>query len=262
MTNGNVVQWFRLFGTILPPVRRSLRDLSERRWPYVQCSPVPRSSEFPENSSHLSLLFSSRQCASLTHLAATLMDLPATVANKRLTKNRGVRYPSHFGTRTLRCHGPSLFEVSRVLSPCSSLPCLAGSKGLKAGQLHRFLRFGILHEGVPNEAASVVFRHQHGNAEIDAQHVRVIPGRQGIEGVDEAVFLPHLIPVRPTESSQNPRAIIEEKRKGATCRARHDAPIDRSLRRWTTPRRVALHVIRSADSPKVLAVVGKAVAQR
>src|SRR5438309_606761 len=66
--------------------------------------------------------------------------------------------------------------------------------------------------------------------------------------------------------AQHLDAIVEEKRKRAARRARHDASIDRpkrpTLSRRPAPRRVALHVIGSADSPKVLAVVGKTVAQR
>src|SRR5205823_8009536 len=50
--------------------------------------------------------------------------------------------------------------------------------GVESNFLHRGLRFGILHEGIPNEAAAVVFRHQHSDAKIDAQHIRVIRARQ------------------------------------------------------------------------------------
>src|SRR5438477_10938339 len=138
--------------------------------------------------------------------------------------------------------------------------------GVESNFLHRGLRFGILHEGIPNETAAVVFRHQHGDAQINAQHVRVIPSCERIESIDEAVLLPHLIPVRTTEISQNSHGIVEEKQKRAAGRARHDASIDRpkrpTLSRRPAPRRVALHVIGSADSPKVFAVVGETVAQR
>src|SRR5439155_20493366 len=77
---------------------------------------------------------------------------------------------------------------------------------------------------------------------------------------------PHTFPVRAAQMTQHPRAILEEKRKRAAGRARHDASIDRpkrpTLSRRPAPRRVALHVIGSADSPKVFAVVGETVAQR
>src|SRR5438552_17871846 len=102
--------------------------------------------------------------------------------------------------------------------------------GVESNFLHRGLRFGILHEGIPNETAAVVFRHQHGDAKIDPKHVRVIPARQGVERVDETVLLPHLIPVRTTEISQNPHAIGEEKRQRPAGRTRHDASIDRPKR--------------------------------
>ena len=96
---------------------------------------------------------------------------------------------------------------------------------MKSNFLHRGLRFGILHEGVPNEAAAVVFRHQHGDAEIDAQHVRVVPTGQRIEGVDEPVLLPHLIPVRTAEISQDSHAIVEEERQRAAGRAKRDKKV-------------------------------------
>src|SRR5437588_4646410 len=68
---------------------------------------------------------------------------------------------------------------------------------VKSDFLHRGLRFGILHDGIPNETASMVFRHQHGDAQIDPKDVRVIPTVKRIEGVDETVLLPHAFPVRP-----------------------------------------------------------------
>src|SRR5205823_6226685 len=83
-----------------------------------------------------------------------------------------------------------------------------------------------------------------------------------IESVDETVLLPHAFPVRTAQMAQHSDAIVEEKRQRAARRARHDAPIDRSLRRWAAPRRVAFHIIGSADPPEALAIVGKTVAQR
>src|SRR5229473_6188164 len=135
------------------------------------------------------------------------------------------------------------------------------SADMKPRLLHRGLYFGVLHEHVPDELRAVVFRHQHGDAEIDAQHVRVIPSCEWIERVYKAVSLPDLASVPATEVSQHSHAVVEEKRKGATCRARDDASIDGPLRRRATPRGIAFHVIGSADSPEVFAIVRKSVAQ-
>src|SRR5437667_11090146 len=161
---------------------------------------------------------------------------------------------------------------------------------MKSRFLHCGLGFGIFHEGVPNEAAAMIFRHQHGDAKVDAQHVRDIPAAKWIESIDETVLLPHAFPVRPAKMAQHADAIdetvllphafpvrpakmaqhadaiVEEKRKRASGRAWHDASIDRpkrpALNRRTAPRGIALYVIRSTDSPKILAVVGETVAQR
>src|SRR5260370_34115704 len=95
--------------------------------------------------------------------------------------------------------------------------CLAG---MKPRLLHRGLCFGVLHEHVPDELRALVLRHQHGDAEIDAKHVRVIPSCEWIESVYKAVFLPDLASVPATEISQYSHGIVEGKRKRATCRAR------------------------------------------
>src|SRR5439155_14957281 len=137
---------------------------------------------------------------------------------------------------------------------------------MKSRFLHCGLGFGIFHEGVPNEAAAMIFRHQHGDAKVDAQHVRVIPAAKWIESIDETVLLPHAFPVRPAKMAQHADAIVEEKRKRASGRAWHDASIDRpkrpALNRRTAPRGIALYVVRSTDSPKIPAGLGEADAQR
>src|SRR5260370_34491297 len=85
------------------------------------------------------------------------------------------------------------------------------SAGMKPRLLHRGLYFGVLHEHVPDELRAVVLRHQHGDAEIDAQHICVIPSCECIESVYKAVFLPDLASVPPTEISQDSHAVFEQK---------------------------------------------------
>ena len=112
----------------------------------------------------------------------------------------------------------------------------------------------------------MIFRHQHGNSEIDAQDIGVIPVRQRIEGVAETVLRPHFLAIRPAEIAQHADALIKEKRKRASCRARHDAAINRPNRAAlgvrAAPGRVPFHVIRRADAPKIFAVIGKAIVKR
>lgn len=50
----------------------------------------------------------------------------------------------------------------------------------------------MLHESPLDENAAMIFRHQHGDAEINAEHVAVIPVRQRIAGVAEAALRAHL----------------------------------------------------------------------
>ena len=112
----------------------------------------------------------------------------------------------------------------------------------------------------------MIFGHQHRYAEIDAEDVAVVPIRQRIESVAEAVLRPNLFAVRPAEIAQHADRIVEEKPERAACRARNDAAIHRpnraTLRVRAAPRRVAFHIIRCADAPKIFTVIGKAVAQR
>ena len=55
---------------------------------------------------------------------------------------------------------------------------------------HAALGFGILHEGLPDEGGARIFRHEHGDAGVDADDVGVVPVLQRIEGIDEAVAAP------------------------------------------------------------------------
>src|SRR6266436_7487293 len=151
-------------------------------------------------------------------------------------------------------HPKSIFlQSTSVIELCSA--------GMKPRLLHRGLYFGVLHEHVPDELRAVVLRHQHGDAEVDAQHICVIPSCEWIESVYKAVFLPDLASVPATEISQDSHAVFEQKWQRTTCRARDDASIDRPLRRRAAPRGVALDVVGSADSPEVSAVVRKTVVQ-
>src|SRR6267378_5269705 len=155
--------------------------------------------------------------------------------------------------------GSLLNPTSVFLQSTSAIElCLAG---MKPRLLHRGLYFGVLHEHVPDELRAVVLRHQHGDADIDAQHVCVIPSCKRIESVYKAVFPPDLASVPATEISQDSHAVVKQKWQRTTCRARHDAPIDGPLRRRAAPCGIAFHVVGSADSPEVFAIVRKTVVQ-
>src|SRR5260370_31169396 len=135
------------------------------------------------------------------------------------------------------------------------------SDGMKPRLLHRGLYFGVLHERVPDELRAVVFRHQYGDAEIDAQHICVIPSCKWIESVYKAVFLPDIASVPATEISQDSHAVFEQKWQRTACRARHDASLDGPLRRAPAPRAVVVDAFGSSDSPASISPFGKTAPQ-
>jgi len=64
----------------------------------------------------------------------------------------------------------SAYGVSRLRRRCGHRIFFA-----KSGALHAAAGFLIFHELLPNEAGTVIFRHEHGDAEVDAENVRVVP---------------------------------------------------------------------------------------
>src|SRR5207237_9285532 len=111
----------------------------------------------------------------------------------------------------------------------------------------------------------MIFRHQHGDAKIEAKDVRVVPICERVESVAEAVLGPHLFAVRAAEMAQHADAIVEEKRKGAAGGARDDSAIYRANRAASriraAPRGVAFYVVGGADAPKMFDVIRKLIVQ-
>src|SRR5579859_4892480 len=136
----------------------------------------------------------------------------------------------------------------------------------KTGAGHSAFYIFVLHELVPHETRTIVFSHQHGDSQVEAEHIGIVPIRQGIEGVAETVLRPHLFAIRAANMTQHADAILKEKRQGAAGRARNYTAVHRTKRaaihRGTAPRGVALDVIRRADAPKIFAVIGKPIAER
>src|SRR5215831_4104256 len=58
--------------------------------------------------------------------------------------------------------------------------------------------------------------------------------------------------------TQHSDAIVKEKWERASGRTGNNTAVDR----WAAPRGVALHVIRSADAPKIFAVIKEVIAER
>jgi hypothetical protein len=58
---------------------------------------------------------------------------------------------------------------------------------VESGALHRYGDFGILGEGLPDEAGAKVLGHENADAEVDAEDVGIVPGFVRMEGVTETV---------------------------------------------------------------------------
>src|SRR5260370_4357476 len=185
------------------------------------------------------------------------MDLPANVANKRLTLQL-----NHLDATLTKNRGGTSFRPEFFL--CLR-PALSSYFLLESRQVHSILRRRILHERVPHKLRALVLRHQHGNPQIDADHVRVIPAGQRIERVDIPVALTGLR-IMSADPSQHMNSVRKIEAQRTCRRARHDADVNtsdrRSLRRWTSPRNVAFLGIRGAYSPKIGAVIRKLSRER
>src|SRR5690349_18343519 len=112
-------------------------------------------------------------------------------------------------------------------------------------------------ECLPDKPRTLIFSHQHRDSLVDADYVRVVPVRQWIEGIHKSVTLPHQRTVRAANIAQHSDAIREDKRKRADRGAWNDGAINRTLRRRTAPGGIATAIVRSRDTPEIVAVVGE-----
>src|SRR6266481_5377923 len=119
----------------------------------------------------------------------------------------------------------------------------------------------ILHELLPHETRPSILCHQQRDPQVDPQHVRVVPVLQWIECVDEPISPPRLLPELFPDPPQHPNRLPGKERQRATRRARHDAPVDQTHRRRSSPCLVAMHRIRGGDAPQIFAVIGKLLRQ-
>jgi len=120
--------------------------------------------------------------------------------------------------------------------------------------LHRGLGFQIFHEGFPDKPGAVIFGHKHGDAEVNAEDILVVPAGEGIESVHEAVARPGFFAVGAADVAEHADAIIEEKRERAAGGAGNDAAVHGAkrspLRGGPTPGGVALDVVGGADAQR------------
>jgi hypothetical protein len=125
---------------------------------------------------------------------------------------------------------------------------------------HTALCLGVLHEGLPYEGSACIFRHEHGDAGVDADDVIVIPVFQWIEGIDEAVAAPGLR-VTASDVFQHTHGGVRQERQRASRGCRDYGPINRAHGRWAAPDHVTFVGVGSSDAPEIVAVIGKVLAQ-
>ena len=85
------------------------------------------------------------------------------------------------------------------------MPSGAESAGLHGGD-----RFGVLHEGVPDEGAAKIFCHDDADAEVDAENVGVVPVELWVECVAEAVAAPCVLAEVFAQGAQDADAVVRE----------------------------------------------------
>src|SRR5579862_2092009 len=126
---------------------------------------------------------------------------------------------------------------------------------LKTGPLQAMLHFLTLHKRVPNQCRAEIFRHQHGHARVDSDHVRVIPVFQGVEGVDEPVAAPGTRRVTLPDVFENAEGGFGPERERTAGGAGNHGSIDGPHLRRAAPDHVASLRVRCRDAPEIVAVV-------
>ena len=119
----------------------------------------------------------------------------------------------------------------------------------------------ILHERIPDKTGALVLGHQHGNSEIDPEHISVVPVGQRIEGIDEPVPSPGLGIPFPNRAQHLHTIGIKKRQRAARC-TRNDAAIELADPRRSSPGLISRSRVRSSNPPEMVAVVGKLLAQR
>ena len=100
--------------------------------------------------------------------------------------------------------------------------------------------FRISHERIPNETCTFVFCHEHGDANVNPDHIRVVPTRERIKDVNQAIAAPRaLLSVAAPNVTENLDAVIIKKDQGTAGRTWDDAAIDFAQRGRASPCLVA-----------------------
>ena len=84
---------------------------------------------------------------------------------------------------------------------------------METTRIHGLFRFWILHESLPNKTGAEIFCHQYSYAEIDPQHIRVIPKLTWVEGVTEAISAPGVSSISGLKRTKNTDAVDRQKWK-------------------------------------------------
>ena len=64
---------------------------------------------------------------------------------------------------------------------------------MEAAGFHGGDGLGVFHEGVPDEGGAEILCHEDADAQVDAEHVGVVPLKVGMEGVAKSVASPGVV---------------------------------------------------------------------
>ena len=141
------------------------------------------------------------------------------------------------------------------------LPWRGASPRPKPRSLHCQTAFGVFHERFPDETRPRVLSHDHGDPHVDTNHIRRMPARVRIEGIDQSIAFPRSFPEPFAHVSQHSDASFGQERKRTAGRRGHKCAIQRPVLRRPAPRHVAFRRIGRRDSPEIPPEFGKASPQ-
>src|SRR6185437_1353504 len=111
---------------------------------------------------------------------------------------------------------------------------------LESRALQPYCRFSVFHKRAPHEAGAKILGHQHRDARIDADHVRVVPILKLVECINEPVAAPCVCPIFFFDVFQHLQRRLRQKRQRAPRRAWDYGSVNRPHLRGAAPDHVAV----------------------
>ena len=192
-----------------------------------------------------------------------------TIGNRRLTLVVRSGNPSAFGRGFIpRC----------CVAPPSNTPGILGRRALQRGRilalgatrdfpigplssfprqvsaLHRGGDFGVLHEPAPDSSGTEIFGAEEGDAQVDADHIRVHPAVSWMKRIGKPIAPIDPLAKAAAQFAHHRHRDVRREHQRARGRTRDDAAVDCLMTGRTAPRNVALATVRSGDPPDVLRI--------